>query len=65
MCAEELTGSDLVGNPINIRKVGLPGLGLSFSKPATIILNDEKYQDKLLRFKHLMVQNGKDWFMFS
>lgn len=57
--AEELTGSDLVGNPINIGKVGLPGLGLSFSKPATIILAvDEKYLGQTLEVQTF---DGTKW----
>ena len=57
--AEELTGSDLVGNPINIGKVGLPGLGLSFSKPATVILAvDEKYLGQTLEVQTF---DGTKW----
>lgn len=57
--AEELNDSDLLGNPINIGKVGLPGLGLSFSKPVTVILAvDEKYLGQTLEVQTF---NGTKW----
>ena len=57
--AEELNDSDLVGEPVNIGKVGLPGLGLSFSKPATVILAvDEKYLGQTLEVQTF---DGTKW----
>jgi len=47
--ADELNESNLVGKPVNIGKVGLPGLDLSFSKPVTVILAvDDKYLGQTL-----------------
>jgi hypothetical protein len=57
--ASQLNDRNLVGRPINIGKVGLPGLGLSFSKPVTIILAvDAKYLGQTLTIQTF---DGTQW----
>jgi len=57
--ADQLNSSNLVGKPINIGKVGVPGLGLSFSKPVTIILAvDEQYLGQTL---NIQTFDGTKW----
>jgi len=38
----QLSGADLIGDPLHVVKFGIPGLGLSFSKPVDITLRMEE-----------------------
>lgn len=57
--AEQLNDNNLVGKPLNVGKVGLPGLGLTFSKPVTVILAvDKEYLGQTLTIQSF---DGTSW----